>query len=79
MKLLPDLETQLSSAFLGIWRYSYLHSNDSIDKEEHDDQEGDVGQSLKTLDEGPEQSADALSSTQQFDESHHTKKPEEVH
>lgn len=43
---------------------AHLHAYHGVDKEQHDDKEGDVGQSLKGFNERPQQRADAFSSAQ---------------
>ena len=56
----------------------HLHSNNSIDEEYEYDEEGDPGQSLEGLDEGPEQGPDPLALRQQLDQPHHTEQAEEA-
>lgn len=62
-----------------IFLLAYLHANDSIDEEQHDDEEGDVGQCLEGLDECPQQRPDALAPTQEFHQSHDTEESEKVY
>ena len=45
----------------------HLHSNNSIDKENEDDEEGHPGEGLEGLDEGPQQGPDTLALGQQLD------------
>ena len=56
----------------------HLHSNNSIDEENEYDEEGDPGQGLEGLDEGPEQGPDPLALRQQLDQPHHTEQAEEA-
>lgn len=55
-----------------------LHSDNSVNKEEHDDQQSDVRQRLETFDESPEKRSNTLASTEQFHQTHHTEQAEEV-
>ena len=57
----------------------HLHSNNSIDEENEYNEEGDPGQGLEGLDEGPEQGPDPLAFGQQLDQPHHTEQAEEAH
>ena len=56
----------------------HLHADDGVDEEEHDDEEGDVRQSLERLDERPQQRPDALAARQELHQTHHTEQPEKV-
>lgn len=55
-----------------------LHANDGVDEEEHDDEQGNVGQRLKRFDERPQKSSDTFAPGQQFDEAHDAEEPEEI-
>ena len=55
-----------------------LHSNDSVDEEEHEDEDGNPRKGLERLDKRPKESPDAFSSGQEFHKSHNTEQPEEV-
>lgn len=56
----------------------YLHSNNSVDEKQHNDEQGDVGKSLERLYEGPEKRSNAFTPAQQLHQSHDTKETEEV-
>ena len=56
----------------------HLHSNNSIDKENEYDEEGDPGEGLEGLDEGPEQGPNTLALGQQLDQPHHAEQAEEA-
>ena len=58
--------------------FIYLHADDSVDEEDEGDEDGDPGQRLEGLDEGPEEGADALALAQQLDQAHHAEQTEEV-
>lgn len=57
---------------------AYLHSNDSVDEKQHNDEQSYVRQSLKRFDESPQESSNAFTPAQQFHQSHDTKETEEV-
>ena len=54
-----------------------LHSDDGVDEKQHGDQQNDVRQSLKGLDEGPQKNANGVALPQQFDQASGTKQPQE--
>ena len=54
-----------------------LHSDHSVDEEYEDDEDGNPGEGLEGLDEGPEESADALPLGEQLDQPHDAKETEE--
>lgn len=58
---------------------AHLHPNNSIDEEQHKDQQGNVRQRLEGLDKRPEQGPDAFTSGQQFHQPHHTEEAEEIY
>ena len=49
-----------------------LHAHDSVDEEDQGDEDGDPGQGLEGLEEGPEQSSDAFILVEQLDETSYT-------
>ena len=56
----------------------YLHADDAVDEEDESDEDGDPGQRLEGLDEGPQQRPDALALAQELDEPHHAEEAEKV-
>lgn len=56
-----------------------LHANDGVDEEEHGDEQADIGQSLEGLDEGPQEDADGVALSQQFDETSCSEQLQETH
>ena len=54
-----------------------LHADNAIDEEYENDEQCDPGQGLEWLEEGPEQSADALALAEQLHQPHHPEQPEE--
>lgn len=59
--------------------FSYLHSDDGVDEEEHGDQQDDVGQGLEGLDERPEQDPDRVALAQQLDQAGRAEQAEKTH
>ena len=55
-----------------------LHADDGVDKEEHGNEEDDVGKGLEGLDKSPEQDADGLALAEQFDETGGAEEAEEA-
>jgi hypothetical protein len=45
----------------------YLHPDDSVDEEEHGDEQDDVGQSLEGLDKRPQENPDGVALTEKLD------------
>ena len=54
-----------------------LHSHHAVDEEYECDEDGDPGQGLEGLEEGPEQGPDALVFVEQLDKTGDTEQPEE--
>ena len=54
-----------------------LHPDHAVDEEHEGDEDGDPGQGLEGLEEGPEQRPDALVLVQKLHQSRHTKQPQE--
>lgn len=56
----------------------YLHSNDSKNEEEHNNEKSNVWQCLERFDKSPEQSSNSFSFAEKLYKTHYTKQPEEV-
>ena len=56
-----------------------LHANDGIDKEEHSDEQANVWESFKGLDEGPQENPDRVALSQQLDEPGCSEQLQEAH
>ena len=54
-----------------------LHSHHAVDEEYECDEDGDPGQGLERLEEGPEESSDSLVFVEELDETGHTEQPQE--
>ena len=54
-----------------------LHSHHAVDEEYECDEDGDPGQGLEGLEEGPEESSDSLVFVEELDETGHTEQPQE--
>lgn len=57
---------------------THLHADDGVNEKQHDDQQRYVRQCLERFDERPQQRSNALAATQQLDQTHYAKQPEEV-
>lgn len=57
----------------------YLHPNNSINEEQHKNQQSDIRQRLKGFDESPQQSPDAFAPGEQLYQPHHTEETKEVY
>lgn len=57
---------------------SHLHSNNSVDEKQHNDEQCYIRKSLERFDKSPEKRSNALASAQQLHQSHNTKETEEV-
>lgn len=58
---------------------SDLHANDGVDKEEHGNEQANVGQSLEGLDEGPQKDPDGVALSQQLDQTSCSEQLQETH
>lgn len=58
---------------------TYLHANDSVDEEEHSNEQTDVGQCLERLYKGPEKNANRVPLTEELDETSCSKEPKKAH
>lgn len=56
-----------------------LHADDGVDKEEHGDEEADVGQRFEGLDEGPQKDADGVALSEQLDQTSRSEQLQEAH
>lgn len=56
-----------------------LHADDCVDEEEHGDEQADVGQSLEGLDESPQENADGVTLSEQFDQASCSEQLQETH
>ena len=54
-----------------------LHPDHAVDEEDKGDEDGDPGQGLEGLEEGPEESSDSFIFVQQLDETSNTEQSEE--
>lgn len=58
---------------------SNLHADDCVDEEEHGDEQADVGQSLEGLDKSPQENADGVTLSEQFDQASCSEQLQETH
>lgn len=56
-----------------------LHADDCVDEEEHGDEQADVGQGLEGLDESPQENADGVTLSEQFDQASGSEQLQETH
>lgn len=68
---------QLTKLSLNIVQ-THLHPDDSVDEEQHDDEQRDVGECLEGLYKSPQQRSDAFAPAQQLYQSHDTEETEEI-
>ena len=54
-----------------------LHPDNAVDEEHESDKDGDPGQGLEGLEEGPEQGPDALVLVEELDQPRYTEQPQE--
>lgn len=58
---------------------SHLHSDDSVNEEQHDDKQSNVRQCLEGLNESPQKCSNTFASTEKLHQSHHAKESKEVY
>lgn len=58
---------------------SNLHADDCVDEKEHGDEQADVGQSLEGLDKSPQENADGVTLSEQFDKASCSEQLQETH
>ena len=57
----------------------YLHPDNSVDEEEHCNEQDDIWKSLERLDERPEQDPDGVALPEKLDQTGRSEQPEKAH